>query len=247
MAYKQESIKPYDGNEAKGVQVERMFDNIAHSYDRLNHWLSFGVDKHWRHAAIRSLKPFAPRRILDVATGTGDFALLSARKLQPEHLLGVDISEGMLAVGRKKVKEAGMEAVIEFRKDDCMALNLLDASFDAVTVAYGVRNFEDLERGLREMLRVLRPGGRLVIIELTSPVHFPMKQLFWVYSHLLMPLLGRIISRDRRAYAYLPATMEAFPQGEVMREVLQRAGYAEVKFRRFTFGLSTLYTAAAPC
>lgn len=246
MAYKQESIKPYDGNEAKGVQVERMFDNIAHSYDRLNHWLSFGVDRHWRNAAIRSLKPFAPRRILDVATGTGDFALLSARKLQPEHLLGVDISEGMLAVGRKKVEGAGMEGVIEFRKDDCMALNLPDASFDAVTVAYGVRNFEDLERGLREMLRVLRPGGRLVIIELTSPVHFPMKQLFWIYSHLLMPLLGRIISRDRRAYAYLPATMEAFPQGEVMREVLRRAGYAEVKFRRFTFGLSTLYTAAAP-
>ncbi len=247
MAYKQESIKPYDDAEAKGVQVERMFDNIAHSYDRLNHWLSFGIDKHWRNAAIRSLKPFAPRRVLDVATGTGDFALLSARKLQPEHLLGVDISEGMLAVGRQKVKEAGMESVIEFRKDDCMALNLPDASYDAVTVAYGVRNFEDLERGLREMLRVLRPGGRLVIIELTSPVHFPMKQLFWIYSHLLMPLLGRIISRDRKAYAYLPATMEAFPQGEVMREVLQRAGYVDVKFRRFTFGLSTLYTAAAPC
>lgn len=247
MAYKQESIKPYDDAEAKGVQVERMFDNIAHSYDRLNHWLSFGIDKHWRNAAIRSLKPFAPRRVLDVATGTGDFALLSARKLQPEHLLGVDISEGMLAVGRQKVKEAGMEPVIEFRKDDCMALNLPDASYDAVTVAYGVRNFEDLERGLREMLRVLRPGGRLVIIELTSPVHFPMKQLFWIYSHLLMPLLGRIISRDRKAYAYLPATMEAFPQGEVMREVLQRAGYVDVKFRRFTFGLSTLYTAAAPC
>ena len=247
MAYKQESIKPYDDAEAKGVQVERMFDNIAHSYDRLNHWLSFGIDKHWRNAAIRSLKPFAPRRVLDVATGTGDFALLSARKLQPEHLLGVDISEGMLAVGRQKVKEAGMESVIEFRKDDCMALNLPDASYDAVTVAYGVRNFEDLERGLREMLRVLRPGGRLVIIELTSPVHFPMKQLFWIYSHLLMPLLGRIISRDCKAYAYLPATMEAFPQGEVMREVLQRAGYVDVKFRRFTFGLSTLYTAAAPC
>lgn len=247
MAYKQENIKPYDDTETKGVQVERMFDNIAHSYDRLNHWLSFGIDKHWRNAAIRSLKPFAPRRVLDVATGTGDFALLSARKLQPEHLLGVDISEGMLAVGRQKVREAGMESVIEFRKDDCMALNLPDASYDAVTVAYGVRNFEDLERGLREMLRVLRPGGRLVIIELTSPVHFPMKQLFWIYSHLLMPLLGRIISRDRKAYAYLPATMEAFPQGEVMREVLQRAGYVDVKFRRFTFGLSTLYTAAAPC
>ena len=127
-----------------------------------------------------------------------------------------------------------------------MALNLPDASFDAVTVAYGVRNFENLETGLREMLRVLRPEGRLVIIELTSPVHFPMKQLFWLYSHVLMPLLGRLISRDSKAYSYLPATMEAFPQGEVMREVLQRVGFAEVEFRRFTFGLSTLYTAAAP-
>ena len=246
MAYQLESINPYAGNEAKGVQVARMFDNIAHSYDRLNHWLSFGIDKHWRNAAIRSLKPFAPRRILDVATGTGDFALLSARKLQPEHLLGIDISEGMLAVGRKKVQEAGMESIIAFRKDDCMALNLPDASFDAVTVAYGERNFENLETGLREMLRVLRPEGRLVIIELTSPVHFPMKQLFWLYSHVLMPLLGRLVSRDSKAYSYLPATMEAFPQGEVMREVLQRVGYADVQFRRFTFGLSTLYTAAAP-
>ena len=166
MAYKQETIKPYDDNGAKGQQVEQMFDNIAHSYDLLNHCLSLGIDKHWRKAAINSLKPYAPQRMLDVATGTGDFALLAARMLQPQQLIGIDISEGMLSVGRQKVKEAGLEEVIRFHKDDCMHLSLADASFDAVTVAYGIRNFEDLDRGLREMLRILRPGGRLVIIEL---------------------------------------------------------------------------------
>ncbi len=246
MAYEQEKIKPYGEGGSKGAQVEKMFDNIAHSYDLLNHALSLGIDKYWRRAAIDSLRPFAPKHILDVATGTGDFALLSTRRLGPERLLGIDISEGMLEVGRRKVKEAGLDSVISFKKDDCMRLSLPDASFDAVTVAYGVRNFEDLERGLREMLRVLRPGGRLVIIELTSPVKFPMKQLFWLYSHVLMPAMGKLISRDSSAYTYLPATMEAFPQGEVMQEILRRTGYEDVAFRRFTCGLSTLYTAQKP-
>lgn len=246
MAYKQETIKPYDDNGAKGQQVEQMFDNIAHSYDLLNHCLSLGIDKHWRKAAINSLKPYAPQRMLDVATGTGDFALLAARMLQPQQLIGIDISEGMLSVGRQKVKEAGLEEVIRFHKDDCMHLSLADASFDAVTVAYGIRNFEDLDRGLREMLRILRPGGRLVIIELTAPQRFPMKQLFWCYSHVFMPLVGRLISKDKQAYSYLPATMEAFPQGEVMQGILERAGFEDVRFQRFTCGLSTLYTARAP-
>lgn len=243
MSYEQEKIKPYGEEGAKGVQVERMFDSIAHSYDLLNHTLSFGIDKYWRRAAIDSLRPFAPRRILDVATGTGDFALLAARELKPDELLGIDISEGMLDVGRKKVREAGLDATIRFAKEDCLRLSLPDASFDAVMVAYGIRNFENLDRGLQEMCRVLRPGGRLVIIELTAPARFPMKQLFRFYSHVLMPALGRVISRDGRAYTYLPATMEAFPQGEVMQEVLRKAGFADVRFRRFTFGLSTLYTA----
>lgn len=246
MAYKQETIKPYNTEGAKGQQVEQMFDNIAHSYDLLNHCLSLGIDKHWRKAAIESLRPYAPQRILDVATGTGDFALLSARMLRPKHLLGIDLSEGMLSVGRKKVKEVGLDDVISFRKDDCMALSLEDGSFDAVTVAYGIRNFEDLDRGLREMRRILRPGGRLVIIELTAPQRFPMKQLFWCYSHVFMPLVGRLISKDKQAYSYLPATMEAFPQGEVMKEILTHAGFEDVAFKRFTCGLSTLYTARAP-
>lgn len=243
MTYKQEKIKPYGEEGEKGRQVEHMFDRIAHSYDLLNHCLSLGIDKRWRRAAINSLRPYAPKKILDVATGTGDFALLAARTLGPESLLGVDISEGMLEVGRKKILQAGLADVVSFRREDCMALSLPDGEYDALTVAYGIRNFQDLDRGLSEMYRVLRPGGRLVIIELTAPRRFPMRQLFWLYSHVLMPLVGRLVSRDSKAYSYLPATMEAFPQGEVMREILQKAGFREVEFRRFTFGLSTLYTA----
>ena len=243
MKYQQESIKPYSNEGAKGEQVERMFDQIAHSYDFLNHTLSLGIDRSWRKAAIDSLKPYAPQRILDVATGTGDFALMAVDRLHPQSLIGADLSEGMLSVGREKVERAGKSDVITLQKEDCMALSFEDNTFDAVTVAYGVRNFEDLDRGLREMLRVLKPGGRLVIIELTSPVRFPMKQLFWLYAHVWMPIVGKLVSRDSRAYSYLPATMEAFPQGEVMQDIIEKAGFQSVKFRRFTFGLSTLYTA----
>lgn len=243
MTYRQETIKPYGEEESKGRQVERMFDSIAHSYDLLNHTLSLGIDKHWRRVAINSLKPYAPKYMLDVATGTGDFALLAARTLNPKSLLGIDISEGMMAVGREKVKVAGLEEVIRFQKEDCLNLSLSSDTYDAITVAYGIRNFENLDRGLREMYRVLRPGGRLVIIELTSPVSFPMKQLFWMYSHVLMPTIGKVVSRDSRAYTYLPATMEAFPQGEEMQHILQRAGFKDITFKRFTFGLSTMYLA----
>lgn len=243
MKYQQENIKPYSNEGAKGEQVERMFDQIAHSYDFLNHTLSLGIDRSWRKAAIDSLKPYAPQCILDVATGTGDFALMAVDRLHPQSLIGADLSEGMLSVGREKVERAGKSDVITLQKEDCMALSFEDNTFDAVTVAYGVRNFEDLDRGLREMLRVLKPGGRLVIIELTSPVRFPMKQLFWLYAHVWMPIVGKLVSRDSRAYSYLPATMEAFPQGEVMQGIIEKAGFQSVKFRRFTFGLSTLYTA----
>ena len=243
MTYKQETIKPYSQEGEKGKQVEQMFDNIAHSYDLLNHLLSFGIDRHWRRAALEMLKPHAPKKLLDMATGTGDFALEAMKNVGPDELLGADLSEGMLEVARHKAQ--GIKG-IRFEKHDCMNLKLEDNSFDAVTVAYGVRNFPDLERGLRELLRVLRPGGHLVIIELTSPRKFPMKQLFWLYSHLLMPLIGKLVSRDANAYSYLPATMEAFPQGEIMQGILEKTGYDEVSFRRFTFGLSTLYFATKP-
>ena len=240
--YAQETIKPYSATGDKGPQVEAMFDNIAPTYDRLNHLLSFGIDRYWRKAALKRLKKYQPQEILDMATGTGDFALMALNILKPNHLLGADLSEGMLNVAREKAKKTGA-LNIDFQKEDCMNLTLPDNHFDAVTVAYGVRNFPDLERGLKEMLRVLKPSGHLVIIELTTPQKFPMKQLFNIYSHYIMPFFGRLLSKDRQAYEYLPATMAAFPQGEVMKEILEKCGYENVSFKRYTAGLSTLYIA----
>lgn len=243
--YRQEEIKPYAPTGEKHEQVEEMFDHIAPTYDVLNHTLSLGTDRGWRRKAMDALGKHRPRHILDVATGTGDFAILAARRLGTEglHITGVDISEGMMQVGREKVRQLGLERVIRFCREDCMQLSFADDSFDAVTVAYGVRNFQDLDAGLREMCRVLRPGGHLLVVELASPPHFPMKQLFWLYSHVWMPLVGRLVSKDDHAYRYLPATMEAFPQGEVMEGILLRAGFRSVEWKRFTFGICTMYLA----
>ena len=220
-----------------------MFDKIAPSYDRLNHALSLGIDRRWRRTAVDALGKHQPQQILDIATGTGDFALLLAKRIKPQHIVGADISEGMMAVGREKVKEEGLQNVISFQYEDCMQLSFPDGSFDAVTSSYGVRNFQNLDKGLQEMQRVLRPGGHLLIVELTPPPSFPMKQLFWLYAHVVMPLLGRLISHDDSAYTYLPASMEAFPQPEQMEGILHKAGFTEVQWRRFTFGISTMYLA----
>ena len=241
--YKQEEIKPYSEQEEKGKQVEAMFDRIAHSYDLLNHRLSWNIDRGWRRKAITQLAPYKPKTILDVATGTGDFAILAARMLTPDSLTGADISEGMMKVGQIKVEKAGMENVISFRKEDCMDMSFSDGTFDAVTAAFGIRNFPDLDKGLREMYRVLKTGGHLSIVELTQPVSFPMKQLFRIYSHTVLPIVGKLISKDDSAYKYLTATIEAFPQGETMIEVLKKAGFSEAKFRRLTFGICTMYFA----
>lgn len=241
--YEQEKIKPYNGSGHKREQVEQMFDHIAHSYDALNHFLSLGIDKSWRKTAIDSLKPFNPQKILDIATGTGDFAILSARRLSPKQLIGADISEGMMEIGRKKVKDLNLDQTISFQREDCSALSFADNVFDAVTVAYGVRNFEDLDQGLREMHRVLKPEGHLLIVELSSPNRFPMKQLFGIYARLIMPTVGKLISKDHSAYSYLPATMAAFPQGEIMQKIILKAGFSNVRFKRFTFGICTMYLA----
>lgn len=240
--YKQESVTPY-GEGSKQEQIRRMFDKIAPSYDRLNHALSLGIDRRWRRTAVDALGIHQPQQILDIATGTGDFALLLAKRIKPQHIVGADISEGMMAVGREKVKEEGLQNVISFQYEDCMQLSFPDGSFDAVTSSYGVRNFQNLDKGLQEMQRVLRPGGHLLIVELTPPPSFPMKQLFWLYAHVVMPLLGRLISHDDSAYTYLPASMEAFPQPEQMEGILRKAGFTEVHWRRFTFGISTMYLA----
>ena len=243
MDYPQEKVKPYGQEGRKAEQVERMFDHIAPAYDRLNHLMSLGIDRLWRRRAIRWLRPFRPALVLDVATGTGDFAIQACRMLPSASLTSVDLSEGMMQVGRRKVEQAGLAARIDFQREDCEALTFADASFDAVTVAFGIRNFEHLDRGLREMCRVLRPGGHLVILELSTPTRFPMKQLFALYSKAAMPLMGRTISHDDSAYTYLPESIRAFPQGEVMQESIHRAGFSQVSFRRLTFGLCTLYMA----
>jgi demethylmenaquinone methyltransferase/2-methoxy-6-polyprenyl-1,4-benzoquinol methylase len=240
--YRQEEIKPYHEGE-KAKQVEAMFDNIAPTYDKLNHRLSWDIDRGWRKKAIRQLAPFKPQSMLDIATGTGDFAILAAQMLKPQQLIGADISEGMMAVGRQKVEQLGLQQVISFAKEDCLALSYPDNTFDAVTAAFGIRNFADLDKGLSEMCRVLKSGGHLSIVELTSPVSFPMKQLFHIYSHTVLPIYGRLISKDRSAYSYLTKTIEAFPQGEQMVDILRQAGFAHASFRRLTFGICTMYFA----
>ena len=240
--YQQERIKPYHTGE-KAAQVEQMFDNIAPTYDKLNHRLSWDIDKGWRKKAIRQLEPHKPQTLLDIATGTGDFAILAAEMLKPRHLVGADISEGMMEIGRQKVQAKGLQDIISFEKEDCLALSYADDSFDAVTAAFGIRNFADLDQGLREMCRVLKPGGHLSIVELTSPVSTPMKQLFHVYAHTVLPVYGRLISKDTSAYTYLTKTIEAFPQGEQMTDILKKAGFREAAFKRLTFGICTMYFA----
>lgn len=243
MDYPQEHIKPYGEEGTKAVQVERMFNHIAPTYDQLNHTLSMGIDRSWRRKAIYTLRPYHPQQILDIATGTGDFAILACRELQPQFLIGADISEGMMEVGREKVQQAGLADKVSFAREDCTALSFADATFDAVTVAFGVRNFEHLDIALGEMCRVLRPNGHLVILELSTPDRFPMKQLFTLYSKVVMPLIGKLISKDNSAYTYLPESIRAFPQGEVMQRSIRNAGFSQVRFRRLTFGICTLYVA----
>ena len=242
MAYQQEQINPYTWGD-KTQQVEAMFDNIAPTYDTLNHRLSWDIDKGWRRKAIHQLAPFLPQSILDIATGTGDFAIMAAQMLAPQRLIGADISEGMMDIGRQKVKKAGLDGVISFEREDCTALSYADETFDAVTAAFGIRNFANLDKGLSEMCRVLHKGGHLSIVELTTPVSFPMKQLFHIYSHTVLPAYGRIISKDSSAYSYLTKTIEAFPQGEEMVKILKKAGFSEARFKRLTFGICTMYFA----
>ena len=241
--YKQEQIKPYEGTGEKGKLVEEMFDNIAPTYDTLNHRLSWDIDKGWRKKAIKRLAEYKPRKMLDIATGTGDFATLAAKMLHPDKLVGADISEGMMEIGRQKVRKMNLESIISFEKQDCLHLGYDDETFDAVTAAFGIRNFQNLDQGLKEMCRVLKKGGHLSIVELTTPVSFPMKQLFRIYSGTVLPIYGKLISKDQSAYDYLNKTIAAFPQGEVMMEVLKKAGFEKAEFKRLTFGICTMYFA----
>lgn len=240
--YGSEQILPYNNEEHKATQVKRMFDSIAGTYDQLNHTLSFGIDRIWRKKGIAYLRPFAPKSILDIATGTGDLAISMQRKLNADRIIGADISEGMMDVGRQKVAEAGLSEHISFEYQDCTALTYAEDSFDAVTAAFGVRNFEDIEQGIREMHRVLRPDGHVMILELSTPEHFPMKQLYSIYSKWVIPTIGRLFSKEQSAYSYLPASIKVVPQGKVMTDLLSRVGFSEVQARTLTFGICSLYT-----
>jgi demethylmenaquinone methyltransferase/2-methoxy-6-polyprenyl-1,4-benzoquinol methylase len=241
--YLQEKINPYGKAGDKGQLVEEMFDNIAPTYDTLNHRLSFNIDKGWRRKTLKQLQPYHPQSILDIATGTGDFAIMAAKMLHPQKLIGADISEGMMEIGRKKARKEKLDGIISFKKEDCMNLTFPDNSLDAVTAAFGIRNFKDLDQGLHEIFRVLKPGGHLSIVELTEPVTFPMKQLFHFYSHSFLPYYAKRISKDKGAYNYLTATIEAFPEGEQMMLILKKAGFKKASFKRLTFGICTMYFA----
>lgn len=238
-----ESVKPYSAEGEKREQVEAMFDNIAPTYDTLNHRLSWNIDRYWRNRAIRELAKTNPQQILDIATGTGDFAILQAQQIKPQHITATDISEGMMRIGREKVERLNLQDIISFENADCTALPYKDGTFDAVTSTFGIRNFQNLEQGLREMHRVLRNGGHLCILELSTPVCFPMKQLFTIYRRIVLPLYGKIISNDSAAYSYLCRSIEAFPQGETMMNILHNAGFSKTSFKRLTFGICTLYIA----
>jgi demethylmenaquinone methyltransferase/2-methoxy-6-polyprenyl-1,4-benzoquinol methylase len=241
-----ETVTPYASDECKRAQITRAFDTLAHRYDLLNRILSLGLDLGWRRRALRLLSAPPPARLLDVATGTADFAILAARRLPQIHVTGVDLSESMLAVGRRKVAAAGLAARVTLQAGDCLALDFPDVSFDAVTAAFGVRNFENLATGFRSMRCVLKPGGRVVILELSEPRHAPLRQLHRFYLRRWIPAVGRLLTGHAREYAYLPASIAQVPQGEAMLALLRDAGFTECRFEPYTFGICTCYTGTAP-
>lgn len=238
-----EKVMPYNAEEKKNQQVKRMFDAIAGKYDGFNRTMSFGIDIIWRKKAIKSLIQDKPQLILDVATGTGDFAIHSYKILHPEKIIGADISVGMMQVAAQKVEKLGLKGKIEFTEQDSENLQFEDNSFDAVTVSFGVRNFEHLAKGLSEMNRVIKPNGHLVILELSEPDRFPIKQLYNFYTYSIIPILGRLFSKDREAYLYLPKSITAFPKGEKMIELLKSCGFKTVEHRSFTMGVCHFYKA----
>lgn len=236
------AVIPYKQDQSgKKQQVAKMFDNISRRYDFLNHFLSLGIDKGWRKKAIHTLKPLNPKVILDVATGTGDFAL-QALSLKPEKVIGVDISDGMLEMGRKKIEKLGLQHLVELKSGDSENLGFEENKFDAVTVAFGVRNFENLEKGLAEIYRVLKSEGMIVVLEFSRPKAFPFKQVYSFYFKHILPKIGRLISKDSAAYTYLPESVEAFPDGEAFQNILTKVGFKKTTCRPLTFGISTIYT-----
>lgn len=238
-----EKITPYHNQTVtKKEQVATMFNNISGTYDFLNHFMSLGIDILWRKKAIRQLKAQQPKSILDVATGTGDFAFEAIKILKPEKITGVDISVGMLEVAKKKIRERKLEHIFSVRLGDSEMLPFEDNQFDAITVAYGVRNYENLEKGLADMRRVLKPGGKIVILEFSKPQGFPVKQLYNFYFKHITPFFGKVFSKDARAYQYLPESVAAFPDGTAFTQLMERVGFSQTKQITLTFGISSIYT-----
>ena len=240
-----EQVKPY-GEGAKTEQVRQMFDNIAPAYDFMNRAMTMGIDIWWRKLAVKRLKRLHPTRLLDVATGTGDFAIQLHRSLQPQHITGIDLSQGMLDEAKRKVKEKGLEKDISFEQGDCMALPMQDEAFDAVTVAFGVRNFEHLLQGYREMARVLKPGGMLCVIELSTPRNRVIRWFYDIYTLHIIPWAGSLKSGDSSAYRYLPQSIAAVPQGDEMLAIMREAGFTGCKVKRLTLGTCSIYTGIRP-
>ncbi|HTJ53372.1 MAG TPA: bifunctional demethylmenaquinone methyltransferase/2-methoxy-6-polyprenyl-1,4-benzoquinol methylase UbiE [Cyclobacteriaceae bacterium] len=236
------TVLPYkEQSTSKKEQVAQMFDNISHKYDFLNHFLSMGIDKGWRKKAIKFLRPLNPKQILDVATGTGDFAL-QALTLNPDKITGVDISTGMLDMGRKKIEKLNLTAKVELLEGDSENLPFQENKFDAVTVAFGVRNFENLEKGLAEIYRVLKPGALIVVLEFSMPRQFPFRQIYNFYFKAVLPRIGRMVSKDSAAYTYLPESVAAFPDGNDFIAILNKIGFKNTACKPLTFGISSIYT-----
>jgi demethylmenaquinone methyltransferase/2-methoxy-6-polyprenyl-1,4-benzoquinol methylase len=235
------SVVPYKNKSlSKKEQVALMFDNISSKYDLLNHLLSFGIDRLWRKKAINLLRPHGPKIILDIATGTGDFAI-QALSLNPDTIIGIDISEGMINHGKEKIDRRKLNEKIELRKGDSENLAFKDNKFDAVIVAFGVRNFENLDRGISEMYRVLNKNGKVIILEFSKPAKFPFKQIYNLYFKKVLPLIGKVVSKDHSAYTYLPESVQAFPEGNDFLNILSVVGFKEAKCIPLTFGISSVY------
>jgi len=235
-------ITPYKSAQlSKKEQVAKMFNNISPKYDLLNHLLSLGIDIHWRKKAVKLLKNENPKTILDIATGTGDFAI-QALDLNPDKVIGVDISDGMLEIGRQKLTRKKLDHRIKLENGDSENLNFEDNIFDAVIVAFGVRNFENLQNGLSGMHRVLKKNGRVVILEFSKPTVFPFKQLYHFYFNAILPIIGKVISKDNSAYTYLPESVKAFPEGATFLQILNDIGFNQTKCIPLTFGICSIYT-----
>lgn len=237
-----QEVTPYRTANSKKEQVATMFNNISGTYDFLNHFLSLGIDIIWRRKAIKELRSIKPLMMLDVATGTGDFAFESIKILKPEKIVGVDISEGMLAVAKQKIAARNLSHIFSVQLGDSEGLKFENDTFDAITVAFGVRNYENLEKGLSDMLRVLKPGGKIVILEFSKPRVFPVKQLYHFYFKYATPFFGRLFSKDKDAYTYLNESVIAFPDREAFTTLMNKVGYQNAKHRSLTFGISAIYT-----